>query len=109
MSAGSEKWKLNADSSTVAEAVGTEQFLPRIIFVASLLALIENIVHQDNESSVLLEKNGKSSSSERTRAANVRFFEMKDCIDKKELILSHCLVHDVLKLHDKRPGRPQVQ
>ena len=47
--AGSEKQNLNANSLTVAKAVGTHQFPPRIVFAASFLAAqehnpIENIV-----------------------------------------------------------------
>ena len=104
MSAGSEKQKLNTDSSTAAEAVGTHQHLPWIIFAVPFLAvqgreLLENIVHQDNKSSMSLETNGRSSSSERTRAVNVRFFLIEDCVDQKESSTECCHTNSMLGDH----------
>ena len=43
-----------------------------------------NIILQDNESSVLLETNGKASSGKRTRHMNFRYFGIADRVDKKE-------------------------
>jgi hypothetical protein len=42
-----------------------------------------NVVHQDNKSAILLERNGKRSSSKRTRAINIRYFFVTDKIERK--------------------------
>ena len=45
----------------------------------------ENILYQDNQSSIRLEKNGKSSSGKRTRAINIRYFFVTDNVEKGNL------------------------
>jgi hypothetical protein len=44
----------------------------------------QNIILQDNKSSVLLEVNGKASSRKRTRHLAIRYFSITDCVAKKE-------------------------
>ena len=63
---GSEKQKLNTDSSTIAELVAMHQFPPKVLWTPLFLSaqghdVEENITLQDNESAILLEENGKSS------------------------------------------------
>ena len=50
----------------------------------------ENILYQDNKSSILLEKNGKASSSKRTRHISIRYFFVTDRITKGELSVEWC-------------------
>ena len=50
----------------------------------------ENILYQDNKSSILLEKNGKASSSKRTRHISIRYFFVTDRIAKGELSVEWC-------------------
>ena len=50
----------------------------------------ENILFQDNKSSILLEKNGKASSGKRTKHINVRYFFITDRISKGELSVEWC-------------------
>jgi hypothetical protein len=38
----------------------------------------DNVLFQDNKSSILLEKNGKASSSKRTEHINIRYFFITD-------------------------------
>lgn len=45
----------------------------------------EIFMHQDNKSSILLENNGKLSSSKRKLHVNVHYYFAKDCIERKEL------------------------
>ena len=45
--------------------------------------------HQDNRSAMLLEHNGRLSSSNRTKHVNVRCYFVKDCIDRKEFTIEH--------------------
>ena len=60
--------RLNTGSSTTAEIVCVSDILPttqwiRLFVLAQGLKVKENIIYQDNESSVLLEKNGKTALS----------------------------------------------
>jgi hypothetical protein len=50
----------------------------------------ENIVFQDNQSAILMEKNGKVSSSKRTKHINIRYYFVTDRINKKELTMEWC-------------------
>ena len=50
----------------------------------------ETELHQDNASTELLLKNGRMSSSQRTRHINIRYFFLKDRIDNNELSIVHC-------------------
>ena len=63
--------KLNTDSSTTSELVGVHQALPIVLWVKLFLeaqgySIDENIIYQDNQSAILLENNGKKSSSKQT-------------------------------------------
>ena len=48
------------------------------------------ILHQDNQSSILLAKNGRLSSSKRTKHIDVRYFFVTDRIKNKELRVEFC-------------------
>ena len=69
---GSKKQKLNTKSSTDLELVGVHDYMPMIICVKYFLeaqgyTVSDNLLHQDNQSSIKLEKNGKALSGKRTR------------------------------------------
>ena len=48
------------------------------------------VLKQDNTSTIQLQRNGKASSHKRTRHINIRFFYIKDLLDKQEFGLEHC-------------------
>jgi hypothetical protein len=50
----------------------------------------QNVIYQDNKSSIILEKNGKASSSKRTKHINMRYFFIKDVINRGEATVEHC-------------------
>ena len=50
----------------------------------------ENVIFQDNKSTLILEKNGKASSSKRTKHIMVRYFFVKDKIEKGEVAVKYC-------------------
>jgi hypothetical protein len=69
----SRKQKLNTKSSTEAELVGVDDVTRTKLFLeAQGYHISRNVVHQDNKSAILLERNGKRSSSKRTRAINMQ-------------------------------------
>ena len=54
------------------------------------------IIFQDNQSAVLLEKNGKASSSKRTCHINTRYFFVTDCIEAKEVSVQYCPTQEMV-------------
>ena len=96
----STKQKLNARSSTETEVVGADDFVPatcwtRHFVLAQGHDVADNILHQDNKSAMLLEKNGKASSSKRTKHINIRYFFITDRINKGEASVAWCPAGDM--------------
>ena len=97
----STKQKLNTRSSTETEVVGVDDCMPamlwtRLFMEAQSYGVHESILYQDNKSSILLEKNGKSSSSKRTKHINVRYFFVTDRIEKRDLSVEWCPTEDMI-------------
>jgi hypothetical protein len=55
----------------------------------------DNIVYQDNQAAILLEKNGKASSGKRTKHINARYFFITDRISKREVKVKWCPTEDM--------------
>lgn len=53
-------------------------------------AIVNNVVYQDNQSTILLEYNGKMSSSKQTRHIEIQYFFVTDNIRKKNLQIEYC-------------------
>ena len=88
----STKQKLNTRSSTKSELVGVDDLMPSILWTRKFLKaqgynVSENIVYQDNRSSILLEKNGKAMRCKRTRHILIHYFFVTDRIAKGELTI----------------------
>ena len=88
----STKQKLNTRSSTESELVGV---MPSILWTRYFLEaqgyqVKDNVIFQDNKSTMLLERNGKLSSSKRTKHIKVRYFFITDRISKGEVRVEWC-------------------
>jgi hypothetical protein len=97
----SKKQKLNTRSSTESEVVGVDDLMPAILWTRNFLeaqgyGVKECILLQDNKSAILLEKNGKASSSKRTKHISIRYFFVTDRIRKGELSVEWCPTEDML-------------
>ena len=93
--------KLNTRSSTEAELVGVNDMMGLILWTRNFLEaqgydVQDNILHQDNESAILLEKNGQRSSSKRTRHMEVRYYFVTDNVKRKRLTICHCPTGDMI-------------
>jgi hypothetical protein len=91
----SKRQKLNTKSSTEAEVVGTDDVMPQILWTLYFLEaqgykIDDNVLYQDNKSSILLETNGRGSSGKRTRHINVRYFFIADRVKSKEIRIEYC-------------------
>ena len=60
-------------------------------------------MYQDNKSAILLETNGKKSSSKRTRALNIRYFFMTDHIEKGNLEVQYCPTEEMWADYHTKP------
>ena len=73
----STKQKLTMKSSTEGELVGVDDVVSIILWAHQFLlaqgyGIVENLLMQDNKSSILLEQNGKASSGKKKRHINIR-------------------------------------
>ena len=90
----STKQKINTRSSTETELVAVHDVLPQILWTRYFLEhqgykVKDTTLYQDNLSAMLLENNGKGSSSKRTRHLQIRFFFVTDMINAKQLSVEH--------------------
>jgi hypothetical protein len=97
----STKQKLNTRSSTESEIVGADGFMPAICWTRYFMeaqgyTINDNILFQDNKSAILLEKNGKASSSKRTKHINIRYFFITDRVQKNEVSVVWCPTGDMI-------------
>jgi len=97
----STKQKLNTRSSTETEIVSVDDCMPAVCHTRYFMegqgyGVKENIVFQDNQSAMLLEKNGKASSSKRTKHINIRYYFVTDRINKGELTVEWCPTGDMI-------------
>jgi hypothetical protein len=56
----------------------------------------DNVVFQDNQSTILLAKNGRASSGCRTRHINIWYFFVSDHIAREELRVKYCPMGDMM-------------
>ena len=93
--------KINTTSSTQAEVVGVHDILPDILWTRYFMEaqgypLKPSVVHQDNQSAILLETNGRGSSSKRTRHMNIRYFFVADVQKRNEIKLQFCPTDEMI-------------
>ena len=63
----------------------------------------ENILYQDNKSTILLEENGRKSAGKRSRALNVRYFFITDQIQQGNLSVIYCPTDDMISDYMTKP------
>jgi hypothetical protein len=89
------KHKINTKSSTEAEIVGVDDSLGYILWARYFMIeqgyeMDASLLYQDNMSAILLETNGRASSSKRTKHIKVKYFFVKDKVDQGEITIEHC-------------------
>ena len=97
----SSKKNLNTKSSTDSKLVGVDDVLTQIIWTRYFLKeqghmIQDNVIYQDNQSAIRLEKNGKRSISKRTRHINIRYYFITDSIMKQEASMEFCPTFDMI-------------
>ena len=91
----SMKQKMNTKSSTESELVGAYDGLSLILWSRYFIeaqgyTINHNILYQDNQSTMLLQRNGRASSTKRTKHINARYFFIKDKIERGEVEVLYC-------------------
>ena len=90
----SRKQKLNTASSTETELVGVADALGLIMWVKYFMEaqgynIDSNILFQDNKSTILLAKNGRSSAGKKSNHINNRYFLITDKVQQGDLEIQH--------------------
>ena len=102
------KQKIMTNSSTTAELVGVDDGMgltlwTRLFMEAQGVTIENNVIHQDNKSAILLEKNGKASSSKRTRHMNIRYFFVTDQIKQGHATIEYCPTDQMIADYFTKP------
>jgi hypothetical protein len=90
----SKKQKINTKSSTETELVGVDDAMPSILWSLYFIQeqgydMTHALIYQDNKSAILLETNGKMSSSGRTKHIKAKFFFVTDKVEQGEIVIEH--------------------
>jgi hypothetical protein len=104
----SKKQKIVSRSSTEAELIGVYDVMPQIMWTRHFLkaqgyGTVDSVLHQDNKSAILLEENGRASSSKRTRHINIRYFFVTDHVKGKEVSIKYCPTGDMVSDYFTKP------
>ena len=89
------KQKMNTKSTTESEIVGVSEYVPYKIHMLNILSgqgydLTKKVLYQDNESAIRLIRNGRNSCTGNSRHISIRYFFVKDRVDKGEFTVEYC-------------------
>ena len=87
-------------SSTTVELVGVNDMMSLALWTKLFIEALgydinKNIIYQDNKSAILLEVNGKRSSSQRTRAMNIQYFFVTNQVEQGNLSIEYCPTNEM--------------
>ena len=91
----SSKQKLNTRSTTESELVGLSEYLPYDLWQFNFFKeqgydIRNNIIYQDNQSTIKMAINGRNSCTGNSRHVDIKYFWVKDRVDKKEVEIQYC-------------------
>jgi len=91
----SSKQKINTVSSTEAELVGISDAMKLIIWTRLFIesqgySIADNVLYQDNQSTILLANNGKRSSTRNMKQIKIRYFFITDNVQRKNMRIEYC-------------------
>ena len=89
------KQKLNSKSSTETEVIAVSEYIPYKTWLINFMEaqgykFKDKVLFQDNMSAMKMEKNGRNSCTGNSRHISIRYFFVKDRLDKKEFRLDYC-------------------
>ena len=68
----------------------------------------DNILYQDNKSNILMLMKGRNSCSGNSRRIDIRYFFVKDRVDKKEVRVEYCPTEIMLADYFTKPLQGQM-
>ena len=89
-----KKQRINATSSAISDLVGVHKVSPQVLWTRDFLLnqgfeVNKATLYQDNMTSMLLENNGRTTSSSRTKKIEIRYFFIQDRIEKGDIGLGY--------------------
>ena len=98
---GSWKQQLVARSSAESELIDVHHVLPQVLWTKQFLEEqghldTTTVVYQDNTSSILLERNGRSSSTKCTKLKHIRYFYVTEQVQNKTIHVAHCPTEEMV-------------
>ena len=104
----SSKAKLNTTSSTETEVISVGERLPKHIWFRYFRLAQggdsgEDVLYQDNEAAMLLQKNGRMSCGKGSKHIHIRYFFITDKIKQKELKVLHCPTEEMIADYYTKP------
>ena len=114
----SSKQKINTKSSTEAELVGVDDAMNFVVWIQLFMGeqmktvskdsalskfMHETVILQDNTSTIQLEKNGKQSSTKRTRHINIRYFYVTSKIKNGDVRVVYCPTKEMVSDYLTKP------
>jgi hypothetical protein len=88
--------------------VGADDFMPEICWTRYFMKaqgydVKDNVLFQDNKSSILLEKNGKASSSKRSKHINIQHLCITCRLSNEEVLVVWCPMGDTIGDYATKP------
>jgi hypothetical protein len=103
----SRKQAINTRSSTEAELVAADDAAGPMLWTQRFLYHqgyeSQTILYQDNQSTMLLEKNGRTSAGKRSRHLDIRLFFVNDLYQKKLISIEYCPTHEMIGDYFTKP------
>ena len=102
------KQMLVSRSSTESKLIGVHDVLPQILWTSHFLdaqgyGVKRTVLKQDNKSLILLERNGRTSSSKRTKHIQICYFFIKDKVDAGDIEIEYCPTEDMRGYYFTKP------
>ena len=96
----STKQKVNSRSFTEAELIVVHDVIGKILWTKLFLEhqgvnVKMNIIYQDNESSMKMEMNGKTSSGKRTRHFDIKYYYFTNLVNQNKVSIKYCSKNDM--------------
>ena len=104
----SSKQKINTRSSTEAELVAINDAMAlvlwcRLFIMGQGFEVLDNIVYQDNQSTMLLGNNGRHSSGKKTRHIEARYYFITDQVKRNNIRLEYCPTEAMISDYFTKP------
>ena len=95
------KQKQNTRSSTESELAGSDDLTSQVLWAKLFLEaqgcnVKDNVIHQDDKSTILLQKNGHASAGKRSRHLNIKLFYITDLINDKQTQVECCPTDEMM-------------